>query len=168
MSVRVVVVLVLCGAWFAGCAAAARTGAVAAKPPAPVSRVDVVVAEAVPMAVSWDERPGPDGVRVRVTMFRTDLPQPVIGEGSLEFLLFAGQAGGIDPTSAEPFRSWRFSCQELRPSLARSIVGWGYSVSLGWGDRPPRTPTVSLFVRYIPLQGDPVWSKPVSIAVSAQ
>jgi len=168
MNLRAVVMLLACAGGVVGCGGPVRQGATPDRPPAPVSQVDVVAAEAVPMAVNWDERPGPDGVRIRVTLFQRAQPRPVVGSGTLDFLLFPGKVGDVDPATARPAQSWTFACAELRPSLVRSIVGWGYSLSLGWGDRMPDSPTVTVFVRYAAPGGEPVWSKPVTIAISLQ
>ena len=149
----------------AGCGQIMRTNP-ASSSPAPVADVDVVVADAAPTAAHWDNLPGADGIRVRVTLYRADRPQPVVGEGALDFLLFLGKTGDVDLSKAEPFQIWSYTAPELRPALVRNIVGWGYMMSLAWGQHLPPSPTVMLLVRYRPPKGEPVYARPVTIMVS--
>jgi hypothetical protein len=160
------IALVLAPILAAGCGHRSLWGGGLGSPPAPVDRVDAVVAEAVPFAIKGSENSAPEGVRVRVMMFRSDQPQPVVGEGGVDFLLYLGKSGEIDPTKTQPFQLWSYTSPELEPSLGRNIVGWGYSMTLGWGPHVPTSPTVTLIVRYRPFVGDPVYARPVTIVVA--
>jgi hypothetical protein len=160
------IALVLAPILAAGCGYRPVWGGGLGSPPAPVDRIDAVVAEAVPFAIKGSESSAPEGIRVRVMLFRSDQPQPVVGEGGLDFLLYLGKSGEVDPAKTPPFHLWSYTSPELEPFLSRNIVGWGYSMTLGWGAHVPTSPTVTVIVRYRPFIGDPIYAKPVTIVVS--
>ena len=140
-----------------------------ATPPAPVGpgAVAVVNLRASPSAMNWDNQPGLDGVVVRVDCFKRgpNNELPVMVPGALEFTLYEGVIAREKLIQASPLRKWRFSGKQLEPFRARSMVGWGYSIPLGWGDRRPGTSAVTLAARYIALSGATIEADPAVIAV---
>lgn len=136
--------------------------------PAPVSRIDAVELRAMPSAVNWDDDPGPDGLRVEVFCYRFDQPEPAPAEGTLEFMLYEGRLRGPELASAEPVLIWRFTDRQLRPKLVRRMGLWGYSVQLAWGDRVPKSPSVTLIARHKSPEDRIVRSAPISISMGAR
>ncbi len=144
------------------------TQKVSSTPPPPVDEVDRIIPLISPSPVNWDGRPGADGLEVCVHFFRYSQGLPVTVRGSLEFVLYEGVIGVKDLPSAKPFRSWRFSSEELKAHRIRRMMGWGYAMRLPWGNAPPTASAVTLLVRYTPLKGRPVSSDPTAIPLSTR
>lgn len=133
-------------------------------PPRTVAEVDSILLQALPAAVNWDDRPGPDGLQVRVLFFRRGRALPVTVSGMLEFALYEGNVARDTP-AAQPFHTWRFSDRQLTGYLTRAPAGWGYGMPLAWGSRAPGTGTVTLVGKYISPDGRALLSAPVAIAI---
>lgn len=157
----------LLAAGIAGCDAQSR-GRRLSRPPKPVVRVDRIEVLSTPVALNFDSRPGPDGVAVKVYLFRVDRPEPVTVEGRLELMLYDQKISSSDLHTREPFHVWRLGPDELAMYLSRGIVGWRYAMDLRWGSRRPRGGTISLVVRYLSPEGPAVYSDPVAIAMGAK
>ena len=152
----------------AGCGAETGRATVSPTPPEPVDRVDALELWASPpAAVNWDDSPGPDGVQVRLYLFRASRPQPVLVSGTIEFRLYAGRVNrGGDP-GADPLKVWTFTGDDLAVRRFRSLVGWGYAARLGWGGERPKTSVVSVQAVYRPPEGPAVAGAPAAIAMPA-
>lgn len=144
-----------------GCDAAPKT--VGATPPAPVAVADEMLLRASSPAVNWDDDPGPDGLMVRVDLFRHPGALPVMVKGTLEFILYEGVVASGALSRAKPFRTWRFAGKELEPFRSRSMVGWGYVIRLAWGQQRPGTSSVTLWARYLSPGGQAISDEPVTI-----
>ncbi|MGC9453929.1 MAG: hypothetical protein ACP5HU_03615 [Phycisphaerae bacterium] len=136
--------------------------------PATVARIDALELRAMPSAINWDDEPGPDGLRAEVFCYRIDQPEPFPVEGQLEFLLYEGRLRGGELASADPLLTWRFGPSELRGLMIRRLGLWGYSMQLAWGDRMPRTSSVTLIARHRSPEGRTVHSSPISISMGAR
>jgi hypothetical protein len=157
----------LLAALAAGCASTVRSPTAPAAPAKASGAVRVVNLQAMPTAVNWDDKPGPDGLRVRVYLFRGegDQPDPVLGKGSLEFRLYEGALRQGDLAAATPIRTWSFDPAELAAHTARGLVGWHYAFALGWGADVPAAGVVTLLARYLPRAGEPAASAPITITM---
>ncbi len=162
-----ILLLSLLAAGIAGCDAQSRSRRLS-RPPKPVARVDRIEVLSTPVALNFDNRPGPDGVAVKVYLFRVDRPEPVTVRGKLEIMLYDEKVSSIDLHTREPFHVWRLGPDELAMYLSRGIVGWRYAMDLRWGSPRPRSGTISLAVRYLPPEGPSVYSDPVVIAMGAR
>jgi hypothetical protein len=131
------------------------------------AQVDQITLLALPTALNWDGRPGPDGVQTVVHLFQQAAPQPVLINGTLEFLLYEGRVSRDELSAAKPFHVWPFTAAQLEPYVGRSKVGWGYALRLPWGPTMPRSSSVTLAARYTPPgAGAPtVYSAPTTIAM---
>ena len=141
---------------------------ISARPPSPVDQADRIVIECTSVAVNWDNRPGPDGLPVRVHVFRQAGKLPVTVKGRLEFVLYEGLVSPDETAKAKPFRSWRLEGEQLRSCLGRSPYGWGYVVPLAWGAAAPRTAWVTLLARYVPRKGAPISADLMNIPMGSQ
>ena len=165
MTCGKMVLAVAAAAALAGCNG--KTETVSPQPPAPVAKVDRILMHVVPVALNWDGQPGPDGLGLAMQLYQYARPLPVTGTGSIEFTMYEGVVRGANLASARPFRTWLFTPRDLEGLLACSAAGWGYSIRLGWGKRPPTTSSVTLLARYTPPAGPPVATAPVVIPVRA-
>lgn len=143
----------------------ASAGAGPAASAADGSRIDVVNLYAMPAAINWDDKPGADGLQVRVFFFRLDEPQAVdMTDGLLEFTIHAGRVPASKLPELPPIKTWRFTAAELAVYRTRSVVGTGYVMSLPWGDRTPASPSVTLSARLV--RGDrAVYAAPIFLAI---
>jgi len=135
--------------------------------PPQTPEVDRIGLLALPTALNWDGRPGPDGVQTIVHLFRPPAPQPVLVSGTLEFLLFEGRVSREELTGAKPFHVWPFTAAQLEPYVRRSVFGWGYALRLPWGPRAPQSSSITLAARYTPpgAKAPTVYSAPTTIAM---
>jgi hypothetical protein len=164
-AVAALVLGALAAALAGGCGEPGPTK-VSAEPPRPVEHVDqITLSLSPPTPVNWDDRPGPDGVQVKVYFFRVDQPLPVTVGGTLEFLLYEGriERGGFE--GVEPFRVWRFGPEALPSYLGRGLVGWSYAMRLGWGANPPAARSLTLRARYLPPDGPAKDAAPMHVAM---
>lgn len=136
-------------------------------PPPQVVRVDQITLLALPTALNWDNRPGPDGVQTIIHLFQQGPREPVLASGTLEFLLYEGRVSREELAAAKPFHIWPFTASEIEPYLGRSKAGWGYALRLPWGPKVPQSGSVTLAVRYTPLGagGPTLYSAPTVIAM---
>jgi hypothetical protein len=147
-----------------GCGPARR--GVSQTPPKPVTRVDAIDLWAVPpAAINWDDMPGPDGIQVNVFLYQADRAEPVLIKGTVEFIMYEGRRPREGLETTRPFRTWKYTEQELATREIRGPAGWGYAAQLGWGNDVPKSAVVTLMVRYVPPQGPSVSSMPIVIPI---
>jgi len=157
---------VLCAAT-AGCPGPEGKAVVSSRPPRPVAVVDVIYIDALPVAMNWDEKPGPDGLEAQVHFYRMDQPLPVTVSGTLELLLFEGKVSAAAAQANRPFHTWSFTTRELAGTLRKDLAGWGYAMRLAWGSPAPAAGMVTLIGRYQASGGEWVYSSPVAVATEA-
>lgn len=143
-----VVACVLAATAASGCTGAGEVR-VPSRPPRPVEDVDEIIVQLTPpTAVNWDNLPGPDGLQAQIHFFRLDEDLAVTIAGTLEMALYEGRAGPREIEREPPLHVWKYEGDGLRRRLAKTLVGWGYGVRLGWGDRCPKSGSVTLLARY--------------------
>jgi hypothetical protein len=72
----------------------------------------------------------------------------------------------VEVPALKPASTWAFAGPALTACLARSIVGWGYAMRLGWQVAEPQADTVTLVACYRPPGGKPTYSRPpIHVAV---
>jgi len=138
-------------------------------PPRPVEEVQVVHMDVTPPTpLNWDNRPGADGVQIRV-FFEGSGTLPVTVSGSVEAQLFELAQGKTEgeALSGKPFKVWSYTPGELNGFLARTQYGWAYVLVLAWGDQVPKTGRIVLRVAYRSPAGRVNFSSPVTIQMSA-
>ncbi|MCX5654649.1 MAG: hypothetical protein NTY65_08395 [Planctomycetota bacterium] len=156
--------LVLVAAVLAGCGPARKVVSLTA--PKPVDHADAIDLWLVPpAAVNRDNIAGPDGVQVNVFLYQADRAEPVLVKGTLEFMMYEGRRPRKGMETAQPFRTWKYTEQELGTHEMRGPAGWGYMAQLGWGKDVPKSAVVTLAVRYLPPSGPPVTSAPIVIPI---
>ena len=128
--------------------------------------MDKVSLLSLPAPINMDQVPGPDGVRVQVWLFQYSRPEPVLTNGTLQFLLFEQSVQEQQLHTLKPYLAWTFSGDKLDRHAVRSRYGWGYQTDLRWGSKPPSSNVVSFAVAHRSADGRRLlYSKPVIIAV---
>jgi hypothetical protein len=138
-------------------------------PPDLVTQVDAIELWAnPPVAVNWNDVPGPDGVRVSAFLYqiRGNKVTSVLVEGTLEFFMYDGRVDDADVSRAKPMQTWRFNGQEMAALVVRGPPGWGYAVQLGWGDNAPKSSRVTMILCYKSPKGAVTFSRPLVIGAA--
>jgi hypothetical protein len=134
-------------------------------PPRPVANVNKITLLAQPMAVNLDYQPGPDALRVEVFLFHDDKPQPVLGQDTVQFLLYEWPTGAASQPTDSPYLVWTYPPERLAGHITRNPIGWGYAVDLKWGAQEPRSNAVTVVAVYRFADGHTISSSPVTIPV---
>ena len=120
----------------------------------------------LPVAVNLDDRPGADGVVMKLFAANRANPRTLpIRSGTLEIAAYPGTPSltALPP----PFHLWTFSPAELVPHEFTTALGTGYSLVLNWMPKLLPSDRVTVIARYLPADGNPVTSAPNSITAAA-
>lgn len=132
-----------------------------------VGQVDHVQLNASVLPIAEAGEP-PMGVAVALYFYRLDRPQPVAVSGDVEVALYEGVLPGEQIGQAEPYYRWSFTGEQLAMYVGRDNFGLtSYRIPLIWGNRPPRTSTVTLLVRYTSREGPPIYARPAPLRMGA-
>jgi hypothetical protein len=124
---------------------------------------------AVPVALNFDQIPGPDGFVLKVYAGNRKQPKPIaIVGGSLEVLMFDGILNLSKPVSHQPRRIWTIPAEQLKNYQVTTSIGAGYELSLRWGDVVPVKDRITVTARYTSPAGERVSSAPSIISVSGK
>ena len=148
---------------FAGCVSTRNSYS----PPEPEEQADAIELWAnPPVAVNWNDDPGPDGVRVSVFLYqyRGNRVTSVLIKGTLEFLMYDGRLDDTELAHAMPMQTWTYTEQELATREVRGPPGWGYATQLAW-THVPKSSRVTLVVGYRSPKGETLYSRPLVIGV---
>ncbi len=136
---------------------------------APSPRVDKIELEMAPYAVNLDNRPGPDGVEVKVRLYNLDQPLAFgLQQGAIEFLLFEGRVKDEDIAEVEPFYSWHFSAADFQAARRNTLVGTQHAIVLNWSGQTPRGTTLTLAARIPRPSAGPLYARPVFLSTAPQ
>lgn len=142
-------------------------GMVSRMMPPPVADIDRLDLHVLSLsAVNWDDRPGADGVRLRLYCWQYRQSLPVMVKGTMEVMVFEGRLSSATVDKAKPFHSWKLTAEDLSTSAGRSMVGWCYVMQLAWDKNVPKTSNITLLARYISATGVQTFSAPVSIPMA--
>jgi hypothetical protein len=120
---------------------------------------------AIPVALNFDDKPGPDGFVIKIYAGNRNRAKPFpIESGKIEVLMYDGIPGVTENAALKPRRVWTYTAEELRQSQIQSSVGTGYQLAPLWGDAKPVQNKIAVVVRYTPLNGPPITSAPSVIA----
>src|SRR5262249_30873792 len=121
---------------------------------------------AIPVALNFDQKPGPDGFVIKVYATNRKRPKALpINRGKIDVLMFDGVPGVTEGASLQPRRTWTYTAEELKTFEIQGAIGTGYQLAPQWGDTVPAGNQISVVVRYSPPEGRPVTSAPSVIAV---
>jgi hypothetical protein len=99
----------------------------------------------------------------RVHLFSREANSPIAANGQLVVSVFEVEPGAGTDTKSVPLETWKITSDCMKLSIAKDIVGWGYSVTLPWNTYRPDIEKVELEVKYLPpkdaLEAMPLRSK---------
>jgi len=123
---------------------------------------------APPSAINWDEKPGPDGVRVKIYLFQGNGAKGAIGlkKGTIELMLFDGRItiGQID--EAVPTHRWRYTAAQLKGALNKTQGGYAYGLALPFEQKVPQKDIITVWARIPRPEGGPIRSRPVHLTMT--
>lgn len=158
------VLALLCASLLSMCGGCAGTGGKSG-----AAKIESLHLLSVPVAVNFDNIPGPDGFAVRLFAkgYTSAKGVPLPG-GVLELVMYDGiYAEGVSP-APELLRTWRFTGAELKRHAGQSAVGAGYRFTLRWEEARPKQPQITVVARFSPDGGNMVKSAPSSVAMGAK
>jgi hypothetical protein len=154
--------------WIACLLIACSTGCRSLSPvsKAPLDQLHLLLTS---VALNLDNKPGSDGVGVRIYASRrgdtTALP---ITQGDLEILMFDGDVPREEVLKQKAFHTWSYPASKLKPYLQVTSIGTSYRFAAVWGENKPVGDRVTFIARYTPPNGKPVYSAPGSVPLSTQ
>ena len=132
----------------------------------PIDQLHLLVTS---VALNLDGKPGPDGVGVRIYASRRGHSAPLtISSGTLDILMFDGNVPFAELPKHKPLHTWSYPAAKLGPQLQETSVGTSYRFAALWGQDQPKSERVTLVARYTPPAGQPGYSAPSSVPVSAK
>jgi len=121
----------------------------------------------VPVAINLDQKPGPDGIGVRIYASAAGGGEGIaIRQGTLEVLLFDGIVSAAVAQTTPPLKVWSFNPSELKPYAGKTSLGAGYQLALKWGAEVPRQSVVTVIARYRSTEGALLWSSANTVSVA--
>lgn len=134
-------------------------------PPMPVERIDGMTLVALTLPLRSPEQKGPVGVQVQVFFYTNPAgePESATVSGTLQMIMFDGPIKNEDIPVTKPLLTWTFTRQQLSMRLIKSMGLWCYLLPLEWGDKPPKSNSVTIIARYNPPNGPPMYSSQASV-----
>ena len=125
-----------------------------------IDRVDLWAQQGL---VNVDADSSPDGVIVNVYFYSNNHPEPAVGSGMLDIILYDGKPGIPRLTDVKPLKTWTFAAQDLEGHRNKTLGLWNFQLMLIWSDAPPKSHVTTLVAKYHTLKGHEVYSAPTSI-----
>lgn len=117
-----------------------------------------------PAALNLDDDPEADGFPIKVyAVSRGAVKGRTIEEGQLEIRLYDGLVSGTELETKTPLFVHSFGPTELAQRAVSTPIGTAYDVLVRWDENPPRTPEVTVTVRWIAPDGRVVGARPVAL-----
>jgi len=159
MSVRAAIPIVILSFLLAGCAGPGFGG----------SSVEQLHLLGTPIAVDLDNKPGADGMGLRLYALGRNRKELVhISSGTLQLLLFDGNVPRERIMSTPPLHVWSYGPDELRQHEQETSVGVSYAFVPMWTDHRPKRNRVTVVARYTNAPRTLLYSAPVSVPLSGK
>lgn len=132
----------------------------------PIDQINLL---AGPVALNFDDSPGPDGFVLKIYANSSKSPKPVsIESGKIEVLMFDTTPSLDGSGLGKPKRTWTFTSAELRQFEIRTSIGTGYQLAPLWKEAKPDSSKITVIVRYVPPKGITIASAPSIISVGVR
>jgi hypothetical protein len=131
--------------------------------------VDALQLLGTPVAMNLDNKPGADGMGVRVYAMNRAANETVrVSAGALEIILFDGNVRASEVATTAPLRVWSYSAHELRRHEQKSAIGFSYAFVPVWTETPPKRNRVTVVARYTNAPSTLIYSAPVSVPLAGR
>ena len=119
------------------------------------------------VALNVDDKPGPDGVGVRIYASRRERAEALpIASGTLDILMFDGNLPLEQLRSAQPRHTWSYPAEKLKPYIQKTTIGISYRFAALWGEDKPTADRVTFVARHTAPNAKQAYSAPSSIQLS--
>lgn len=119
------------------------------------------------VALNVDDKPGPDGVGVRVYASRRERAEALpIASGTLDILMFDGNLPLDQLRSAQPRHTWSYPAEKLKPYIQKTTIGISYRFAALWGEDKPTADRVTFVARHTSPNAKQAYSAPSSIQLT--
>jgi hypothetical protein len=119
------------------------------------------------VALNVDDKPGPDGVGVRVYASRRERAEALpIASGTLDILMFDGNLHLDQLQSAQPHHTWSYPAEKLKPYVQKTTIGISYRFAALWGEDKPTADRVTFVARHTSPNAKQIYSAPSSVQLS--
>jgi hypothetical protein len=146
------------GLFLAGCAGPAT------KSKATINQLHLLV---TPVALNLDDKPGPDGVGVRVYASHRERAEALpITTGTLDLLMFEGNVSPEQVASLKPRQTWSYPANELKPHIQETTIGISYRFAALWGNDKPTSDRVTFVARHTSSPTRQIYSAPSSVQLN--
>jgi hypothetical protein len=134
-------------------------------------RIEQLHLVGTPVALDVDNKPGADGLGVRIYASNNREPEAVrISSGKLDIMVYDGVAQAIARlgTNAVPLVTSSYAAQELRKIEHKTAVGISYNFVPLWGENKPAKGRVTVVARYTAPDGRIVRSGPITVPLAVK
>jgi hypothetical protein len=133
------------------------------------SSIDQLHLLVTPVGLNLDDKPGLDGVGVRVYASRHDRAAALpITSGTLDLLMFEGNVSPQYVPSVQPRRIWSYPADKLKAHIQETTIGISYRFAPLWGEDKPTSDRVTFVARYTSSATNRIYSAPGSVQLSLQ
>jgi hypothetical protein len=131
------------------------------------SSIDQLHLLVTPVALNLDDKPGPDGIGVRVYASRRERAEALpITSGTLDLLMFDDNVSPDQVSSVQPRRTWTYPAAKLKPYIQETTIGISYRFAAMWGQEKPTSDRVTFVARYTSSSTNRIYSAPSSVQLS--
>jgi hypothetical protein len=131
------------------------------------SSIDQLHLLVTPVALNLDDKPGLDGVGVRVYASHHERAEALpITSGTLDLLMFDGNVSPDQVTALQPRRTWSYPADKLKPHIQETTIGISYRFAALWGDDKPTSDRVTFIARHTSVTSNRIYSAPSSVQLS--
>jgi hypothetical protein len=131
------------------------------------SSIDQLHLLVTPVALNLDDKPGPDGVGVRVYASRRERAEALpITSGTLDLLMFDDNVTPEQLFSAQPRRTWSYAADKLKGHIQETTIGISYRFAASWGEDKPAAERITFVARYTSSSSNRIYSAPSSVQLS--
>ena len=142
-------------------------GCASSNPDASKSTIDQLHLLVTSVALNVDDKPGPDGVGVRIYASRRERAEALpIASGTLDILMFDGNLPLDQLRSAQPRHTWSYPAEKLKPYIQKTTVGISYRFAALWGEDKPTADRVTFVARHTSPNAKQIYSAPSSVQLS--
>jgi len=131
-----------------------------------IDRITLMVDSA--SAINWNEKPGPDGVRIKIFLWRkegTRWDAVALKRGTIELTLYDGKFETYQLPDIKPSHKWRYSADQIKKAVNVRPVGKVYGFALGFGKKLPKADIITVSVRILNPGGSPMYAEPVHLTM---
>jgi hypothetical protein len=119
-------------------------------------------------AINWDQKPGPDGVRVKLYLFQINgskVNATELQRGTIELLLFDGRFSIHQLPDIKPLQKWQYSAHQMKDASNVTAAGPAYGLALPFGKKLPKSDVITVSARVLQPNGSAMYARPIHLTM---